>query len=162
MAEDRLNRKFLVASFIVCGVFWPICYWIDRPLLFNILNTVAFSLAVGVFVTFVPAFWNRIAKLQGDWYSPHWYLLGSFCIWLAIMGRLGWAWATRFFNYPDWMRDSIMLAFLTYIAIIAAVAKLMAADMFSGDTQDGRRKGIIAAAFMVVTLVVLLLTGGIK
>lgn len=160
MRSGKLNTKFLLWSAIVLGAFWPIGIMVDRPLLHQVLNTVAAALSVGVLVTFFPAF-MRLAKLEGKWSEPHWYMLGSLSLIIAIFGRFVWAWLVRYLENPAWMQNNILLAFLTYLAIVAFSAKLMARKLFDAENEGSKSLGFVAAGAMFTVLAVLLLTGGL-
>ena len=146
-----VKSKNLWALVGLSALFWGIAPWFPRPYVFDVVNALSIAGAIGVIVMYYPS----VAKTTGSWAwvfynnltGAHYFIIGLLGFVSYILARHLYNAIWRWLGKPDWMQDSLIVAFMVYGTAVIATMHLLSRDMHEGKipNDNWRWVGIFTA-----------------
>lgn len=149
---------------LVLGSFWLFAPFMNRAILFDLMNGLCISACTGVILIYYPS----VAKRLGSWRwfmfnrlsGPHYFVLAMTGTMLYTIYRCAWNWVWRLICPIDDFQNSLALAFSLWFMTFVACTFLLARDIDEGHIPTanwwwvGMCTGVgLAMAFTVMAFV---------
>lgn len=158
MKRVVMSSKLWVA-FVLWASFWVFVQFLPNDLLFYLVNALAMCVAAGVLIAYYPGI--KDALIRRDVGGGHWLILGIAVTWGATMIRIGYAWLWRLLGQPEWMSQSPILAFITWMIVTGGMLHLIAQNAINGQIPKGNwlRLGLWTTAGLFTGFLISILFG---
>lgn len=125
-----MKRKELWIGFAFVAAFVAIIFALDDKDAVELFNGILFSVAVGVMVTYWPAFWRALGEERKS--SSDYLLLGIGISWLSITLHRGLSTVWRAYDKPEWIADHWVWSVFIFLGIIAGTLHITAPHAIDG------------------------------
>lgn len=120
----------LWAALALWILFWPVALMLPISWLFDIVNALSVSMAIGVVTAYLPGVIDSIRRRGLS--SGHYLVLGIVITWMATAVRNSWNWTWRWLGEPPWMINHIFVAFQVWVLFTAGILHMVAQDSIDG------------------------------
>lgn len=124
MIEKR--SMLWVGALSLWGLFFPAAIFLERQILFEVLNSLSFAVAVGVLVGYGPDAVRSLRTPLRELRPGQALLIGVAIAWLGTALVFGVLWWWRIQDKPDAVIDSVWNAFPRWMIITGGLLHLVA------------------------------------